>query len=121
MWEKSSRLAAGVRELLGRRVVGGEHDVLAHDPEPLAEHELGQARAVHAAALVVQQAENGRVRAGLDRIIFLIPRVPLEGALQALRRGDDAAAQLLAPTTIVLVGVIMIIMVAAMTGMSTAI
>ena len=33
----------------------------------------------------------------------------------------DAAAQLLAPTTIVLVGVIMIIMVAAMTGMSTAI
>ena len=82
--------AAGVRELLGRRVVGGEHDVLAHDPEPLAEHELGQTRAVHAAALVVQQAENGRVRAGLDRVIFLIPRVPLEGALQALRRGDDA-------------------------------
>ena len=38
-----------------------------------------------------------------------------------LRCGDDAAAQLLAPTTIVLVGVIMIIMVAAMTGMSTAI
>ena len=39
----------------------------------------------------------------------------------AQARGDDAAAQLLAPTTIVLVGVIMIIMVAAMTGMSTAI
>ena len=44
-----------------------------------------------------------------------------DGWQMLLRKGDDAAAQLLAPTTIVLIGVILIIMVAAMSGMDMAI
>ena len=81
---------ARVFKLARRGIVGGEHDVLARDAQLFAQHQLGLRRAVHAAAVPVQQLQDCRVRAGLDRVVFLVAHVPLERALQIMRCRDYA-------------------------------
>ena len=81
---------ARVDELLGGGCVGGEHDVLPADAQSVAEHQLGVAGAVHAAAVFVQELEDRGIGAGLDRVILLIARIPGKGGLEAVRRTLDA-------------------------------
>ena len=81
---------AGVDELLGGGGVGGEHDVLPADAQRVAEHQLGVAGAVHAAAVFVQQLENRGIGAGLHRVIFAEAVVPGKGGVDAARGGSDA-------------------------------
>ena len=69
----------GLDELLGGGVVGGEHDLLAGDADPLGEHQLGQRAAVGAEALFLQDLQDEGIGQRLDGEELL-------EALDALRR-----------------------------------
>lgn len=78
-------------ELLGGSVVGREHDALARDAQLLAEHQLGEAGAVHAAALRAQELHySGRGR-GLDGKVLAIARVPGKSRVDTAGVFDDSA------------------------------
>ena len=81
---------AGVDELLGGGGVRGKHDVLPADAERFAEHQLGVAGAIHAAAVLMQELEDRGIGAGLDRVVLFIARIPGKCALEAVRRTLDA-------------------------------
>ena len=80
----------GQGELILRRVVGGEHDLLAPDAAPVGHHQLRQGGAVRAAALLLEQLQNGRGGGGLDGKIFPIAGVPGKRRLQAAGVFTDA-------------------------------
>ena len=67
---------AGILVLLRRRLVGGEHDLIAGEAAGFGQHQLRQRRAVHAAALLLQNFQNEGVRAGLDGVVFAIVLIP---------------------------------------------
>ncbi len=80
-------------ELRRRRVVGGEHDVLAADARLLREDDLGKRARVGAEALLGEDLEDEGIGQGLDREEFLeavaedregvdeLPRVVPDGPL----------------------------------------
>ena len=68
--------------LLGRRLVGGEHDFLAGESAGLRQHQLGQRGAVHAAALLLVDGQNRRVRQCLDGEVLPESGVPVKRGVQ---------------------------------------
>ena len=81
----------GLHELLGRGVVGGEHDGVAGQTDALGEEQLGQGRAVGAEALLLQDAHEVGVGRGLDGEEVAETLVPGEGVAQAAGGGADGA------------------------------
>ena len=73
----------GFLHILHRSLVGGEHDVAAGKAAGLAEHQLGQGRAVHAAALFLEDLQNNGVGQSLDRKVLLEALVPAECLVDA--------------------------------------
>ena len=73
----------GFAHVLGRGLVGGEHDIAAVEITRLAELQLGIARAVDAAALLLQDLEQVGVGGGFDGEIFFVAGVPGERLLYA--------------------------------------
>ena len=80
----------GQAELILRRVVGGEHDLLAPDAAPVGHHQLCQRGAVRAAALLLEQLQNGRGGGGLDGEVLPVAGIPGEGLPQAAGVFPDA-------------------------------
>ena len=69
------------------------------------------------ASIIIQNAARG----GSDMTVFMRQQAQEMGAQRRqlmLRRGDEAAAQLLIPTTLILVGIMAIILVAALASMN---
>ena len=62
---------AGIVELMVGHGVGGEHDVPPGESAGVREHQFRVAGAVHAAALLLQNAKDSGVRQRLDGEIFL--------------------------------------------------
>ena len=77
----------GFLHVLRRRLVGGKHDVAAGKAAGLAHQQLGVAGAVDAAALLLQNFQDVRVRGGLDGKVLLEAFIPAE-------RGVDLAGVL---------------------------
>ena len=82
----------GFLELIGGRIVRGEQDLLALDTGDVGEHELGEAAAVRARALLVENLQDARVRQRLDGELLAEARCPGKGLLQ---RADARADFLL--------------------------
>ena len=61
----------GLLHVLHGGLVGREHDIAAGKAAHLAEHQLGQGGAVHAAALFLQNLQDDGVGQGLDGKILL--------------------------------------------------
>ena len=80
----------GLLHILHRGLVGGEHDVVAGKAAGLAEHQLGQGGAIYAAALLLEDLQDDRVRQCLDRKILLEALVPAEGLVNAADILPDA-------------------------------
>ena len=78
------------RELACLRLVGGEHDLLAAKAAGAAEHQLGIRGAVHAAALLAQDAEDERIGRRLHGKVLPEALVPRERAVQRAGRAADA-------------------------------
>ena len=74
-------------ELLGGRVVRGEHYRLARVADLLGKHELGQRRAVAPEAELLKKLHEVRIRRRLDREVLAEALVPGKGLLEALRVG----------------------------------
>ena len=72
----------GIAEFPGRGGVGRKHDFLPGKPHALCQHQFGEARTVHPAALFAQNAQDDGVRRGLHRKIFFKPAVPRKGFFQ---------------------------------------
>ena len=70
-------------EFLRRRVVRGEHDLLADIPDPLGEDELRHRRAVAAEVELLEELHEMRVRRGLHGEELPEALVPGERLLQA--------------------------------------
>ena len=77
-------------EVLGRRVVGREHDLLARHAERSCDEELSVAGAVAAAAVLQQDLDERGVGVGLDGEVLPEARVPREGVEHRLRVAADA-------------------------------
>ena len=75
----------GLEHVERRRLVRGEHDLVAGKAACLREQELGVARAVDAAALLLQDLKQRRVRRRLDGEVLPEPRVPRERAVHGAR------------------------------------
>ncbi len=73
-----------------RRLVGGEHDLVALETACLGEQQLGVARAVHAAALLVEDAQKRGVGRGLHGEVLLEAGVPGERGVDRAGTGADA-------------------------------
>ena len=73
----------GLLHVLHGGLVGREHDIAAGKAAHLAEHQLGQGRAVHAAALFLQNLQDDGVGQGLDGKILLEALVPAERLVDA--------------------------------------
>ena len=71
-----------ILEVLSRRVVGGKHDVASGEAARFGHHQLGQRGAIDAAALLLQNLQNERIRRRLYRKIFLEALVPCECLLE---------------------------------------
>ena len=80
----------GLLYILHGGLVGGEHDLVAGKAAGLAEHQLGQGGAVHAAALLLEDLQDDRVRQCLDRKVLLEALVPAEGLVDAADILPDA-------------------------------
>ena len=80
----------GLGKLLGGHGVGGEHDLRAVEAAGLGQGQLRGAGAVHAAALLAQNAQNGGVGQSLYGKIFLEVRAPGKGLVQRPGRAADA-------------------------------
>ena len=80
----------GLGEFLGGHGVGGEHNLRAVEATGLGQGQLGGAGAVHAAALLAQNAQNGGVGQSLYGKIFLEVRAPGKGLVQCPGRAADA-------------------------------
>ena len=76
--------------LLGQGVVGGEHDLAAPEAAFLRQHQLGEAGAVRAAALLPEDVQQSGGGGGLDGEILLEAAVPGEGGAEAAGVGPDA-------------------------------
>ena len=63
-------------EFLRRGIIGGEHDVLTGDAAPLRDHQLRHGGTVAAAALLVQQLQQGRGGSGLHGEILPVAGIP---------------------------------------------
>ena len=63
-------------EFLRRGIVGGEHDVLTGDAAPLRDYQLRHGGTVAAAALLVQQLQQGRGGSGLHGEILPVAGIP---------------------------------------------
>ena len=79
----------GQPEFLRRHVVSGKHDLPALKAAGMHQHQLVQAGAIHAAAFVPEDAQNGRGRQGLVGEILLKFRHPGKGGLQAAGGAAD--------------------------------
>ena len=66
----------GLLHVLAGGLVGGEHNLTARKAHRLAEHQLGQGRTVHAAALFPQNLQDIGIGQGLDGKVFLKSRMP---------------------------------------------
>ena len=80
----------GLLILNGRGVVGGEHDVLAGDAAALTHEKFRLGRAVAAAALFVEDLQNGGGGGGLHGKILPVAGVPGKGGLQRAGVFPDA-------------------------------
>ena len=80
----------GLLHILYGSLVGGEHDFTAGETAHLAEHQLSQGRAVHAAALLLEDLQDDRVRQSLDGKILLEAFVPAECLVDAAGIFTDA-------------------------------
>ena len=80
----------GLLHVLHGGLVGREHDVAAGKAAHLAEHQLGQGRAVHAAALLLEDLQDDRVWQSLDGKILLEAFVPAECLVNAAGIFTDA-------------------------------
>ena len=80
----------GLLHVLHGGLVGREHDVAAGKAAHLAEHQLGQGGAVHAAALFLQNLQDDGVGQGLDGKILLEALVPAERLVDAAGIFPDA-------------------------------
>ena len=69
--------------ILGRGLVGREHDVLADAADALGHHQLRERRAVAAAALLLQDLEDGGGRRSLHGEIFPVAGIPRKSGFQA--------------------------------------
>ena len=81
----------GEHEVLGRGIVAREHDVVTGDTAGVGKHELAGARAVAAAALLVQDLEDEGVGRGLDGEVLVKAGVPGEGLADGAGVGTDAS------------------------------
>ena len=73
----------GFLHILHRSLVGREHDIAAGKAAGLAEHQLGQGRAVHTTALLLEDLQDDRVGQSLDRKILPEALVPAESLVDA--------------------------------------
>ena len=83
--------AAGLRQLLGRHGVGREHNIRTMKAASIREHQLRGAGAVHAAALLLQNAQDRGIGQRLDGEILLEILAPAERLIQRPRRAADPA------------------------------
>ena len=72
----------GLLELVGRRVVGRQQNLLTLVARDVREHELGEAAVVRASALLVQDLQDARVRECLDGELLAEARRPGERLLE---------------------------------------
>ena len=79
----------GLFHILAGGLVGGKHDLLPAEAHGLAQHQLGQGRAVHPAAFLPQDLQDRGVGQGLDRKVFLEALVPAERLVDAAGVGAD--------------------------------
>ena len=82
--------AAGVSEFLRGHIIGGEHDLMALKAQGLGQHQFCFAGAVHAAALFLEDAQNGRVGQRFDGKVLLVIRAPGKGLIHGLSGAADA-------------------------------
>ena len=80
----------GFFHVLAGGLVGGKHDLLPRKAHRLAEHQLGQGRAVHPAAFFPQDLQDGGVGQRLDRKVFFEAFVPAERLVDAAGVLPDA-------------------------------
>ena len=80
----------GLLHILHGGLVGGEHDIAAGKAAGLAQHQLGQGGAVHAAALFLQDLQDDGVGQRLDGKILPEALVPAEGLVDAAGVLTDA-------------------------------
>ena len=76
-------------ELLVRRVVRREHDVLAHVARRLGKHELRERGTVAAEALLAQDLHQVGIRRRLHREILVESSIPGKGVLEPPRIRAD--------------------------------
>ena len=69
--------------ILGRRLVGREHDMLAGAADAPGHHQLCERRAVAAAALLLQDFQNGGRGRGLHGEILPVAGIPRKSGFQA--------------------------------------
>ena len=81
----------GEGKLLPGHVVGAEHDVRPLKAAGVGQHQLGHAGAVHPAALLLQDAQNGRRGQSLDREILAEILDFAKGVAERARGLADAA------------------------------
>jgi len=80
--QDAAAVQGGRLELLGRGVVGREHDVLAPRAGGTRELELGHRAAVEAEAQLAHQGKDARIGQRLDGVILAKARHAREGALE---------------------------------------
>ena len=76
--------------LLRQGVVGGEHDLAAPEAAPFRHHQLGEAGAVRAAALLPEDVQQPGGGGGLDGKILLEAAVPGKGGVDPAGVGPYA-------------------------------
>ncbi len=69
--------------VLGRRLIGREHDVLAGAADALGHHQLRERRAVAAAALLLQDLEDGGRWRGFHGEVLPVAGIPRKSGFQA--------------------------------------
>ena len=69
--------------ILGRRLIGREHDVFAGAADALGHHQLRERRAVAAAAFLLQDLEDGWSGRGLHGEILPVAGIPRKSGFQA--------------------------------------
>ena len=69
--------------ILGRRLIGREHDVFAGAADALGHHQLRERRAVAAAALLLQDLEDGGRGRGFHGEILPVAGIPRKSGFQA--------------------------------------
>ena len=79
-------------KFLRRRIIAGEHDVIAPDVQSVAKHQLRIAGTVHPAPFGMQKFHDLRIRKGFDSEEFLVSLVPGKRALQPLQIEADGVA-----------------------------